>query len=179
MRTKVTLIAIMVMLLSSFMVGPVHAQSPIVNQLTDIPVTGTVDGGGVFEGTFSVKKFHVEGNQIVAVGTLTGVLQDTAKGTREVSRTIKMPVSFDGSTAQGAAVMQTAQCTILDLYLGPLDLTLLGLRVQLNQVHLQITGVDGLLGDLLCSINDLLDGGLGGVLNQIANLLNQILGILS
>ena len=178
MKTKVTLVALMVMLLSSFMVGPVRAQSPIVNQLANIPVTGTVDGGGVFEGTFSVKKFHTEGDQLVAVGTLTGVLKDTAKGTKEVSRTIKMPVSFNGATAQGITVAQAAQCTILDLYLGPLDLTLLGLRVQLNQVHLQITGVDGLLGDLLCSINNLLNGGLGGVLNQIANLLNQILNIL-
>jgi hypothetical protein len=54
----------------------------------------------------------------------------------------------------------------------------LGLRVQLNQVQLDITAIPGggLLGDLLCALSGLLSG--GGPLNQIINLLNQILGAL-
>jgi hypothetical protein len=59
----------------------------------------------------------------------------------------------------------------------------LGLIVDLNQVHLQITAQQGpgnLLGNLLCAVTGLLDntqtGGLQGVLNAITNLLNQILG---
>ena len=79
----------------------------------------------------------------------------------------------------------TATCDILDLTLGPLHLDLLGLVVDLNEVHLQITAEQGpgnLLGNLLCSVAGLLDNtggsGLNGLLQSIANLLNQILGAL-
>jgi hypothetical protein len=70
-------------------------------------------------------------------------------------------------------------CTILDLTLGPLNLNLLGLVVQLNQVHLTITAQQGpgnLLGNLLCAVANLLNG--GGPLSGIAALLNRILGAL-
>ena len=79
----------------------------------------------------------------------------------------------------------TGTCDILSLTLGPLDLNLLGLRVQLNQVVLNITAEQGpgnLLGNLLCAVAGLLDppttggGGLGGILTTIVSLLNQILG---
>jgi hypothetical protein len=64
----------------------------------------------------------------------------------------------------------TGTCDILNLTLGPLDLNLLGLRVQL-------------LGNLLCAAAGLLDsptggggGGIGNLLQSIVGLLNQILG---
>ena len=72
-----------------------------------------------------------------------------------------------------------ATCDILNLVLGPLDLNLLGLEVHLNQVILDIVGVTGagnLLGNLLCAVTGLLDG--GGPLGQIVTLLNSILAIL-
>jgi hypothetical protein len=45
-------------------------------------------------------------------------------------------------------------CPILDLVLGPLHLDLLGLIVDLNQVHLSITAdpTGGVLGSLFCSL---------------------------
>jgi hypothetical protein len=45
-------------------------------------------------------------------------------------------------------------CPILDLVLGPLHLDLLGLIVDLNQVHLTITAnpTGGVLGSLFCSL---------------------------
>ena len=70
---------------------------------------------------------------------------------------------------------------MLNLVLGPLDLNLLGLEVHLKQVVLDIvaqSGAGNLLGNLLCAVAGLLDGGLGGVLDQVAALLNQILGAL-
>ena len=82
-------------------------------------------------------------------------------------------------TSQGDLLQQA--CQILRLVLGPLDLNILGLRVQLNQVILLITAIPGggLLGDLLCAIANLLNQGpLAGVLGQIAELLNDILDIL-
>lgn len=66
---------------------------------------------------------------------------------------------------------QEEVCPILHLELGPLDLNLLGLRVQLNQVVLDVTAIPGpgnLLGNLLCAIAGLLDGlDLGGILGGL------------
>jgi len=47
-------------------------------------------------------------------------------------------------------------CSIVDLLLGPLHLDVLGLIVDLNQVHLQITAdpTEAPLGSLLCSITN-------------------------
>ena len=77
----------------------------------------------------------------------------------------------------------TATCEILHLDLGPLSLNLLGLQVNLSEVVLDISAQQGsgnLLGNLLCAVANLLNGGglLSGILGQVSNLLNQILGIL-
>jgi hypothetical protein len=75
-------------------------------------------------------------------------------------------------------------CRILDLDLGPLDLDLLGLRVQLNRVELDITAEPGpgnLLGNLLCAVTALLDGLdlagiLGDLLQQLLDALIDVIG---
>jgi len=76
----------------------------------------------------------------------------------------------------------SGSCTILTLTLGPLDLTLLGLMVHLNQVVLNITAQPGpgnLLGNLLCDVANLLNGGnLSSTLTQLVSLINQILSSL-
>jgi hypothetical protein len=54
-------------------------------------------------------------------------------------------------------------CPILDLQLGPIDLDLLGLQVETSRIHLEIWAEPGegqLLGNLLCAVAHLLDGGL-------------------
>lgn len=84
---------------------------------------------------------------------------------------------------------QAGACDILNLQLGPLDLTLLGLNVHLDDcaggpVTLAITAIPGagnLLGNLLCSLAGLLDGGaatnlIDGLLRQIAGVIGQLLG---
>jgi len=78
----------------------------------------------------------------------------------------------------------TVSCRILTLDLGPLDLNLLGLRVQLNAIHLRITAEPGsgnLLGNLLCAVAHLLDQfppPLPGQLDQIISLLNRVIDLL-
>ena len=139
-----------------------------------VPVTGT----GSTAGTFAVQRFTNSGGELVAVGTFTGTVQDATGAVASGSQQIALPVDLAQSTGT---------CEILDLVLGPLHLDLLGLVVDLNQVHLTITAEQGpgnLLGNLLCAVAGLLDGnipagGLGGLLNQIAALLNQILSIIS
>ena len=61
-----------------------------------------------------------------------------------------------------SAAQSAGACPILDLSLGPIDLTLLGLRVETSPICLEITAYDGggLLGDLLCEVANLLQGGI-------------------
>jgi hypothetical protein len=81
--------------------------------------------------------------------------------------------------------LQAATCEILSLSLGPLDLNLLGLRVELDNCNNGPVTVDitaepegGLLGSLLCGLANLLNGGnpntLIGLLQQIAALIGAL-----
>jgi hypothetical protein len=83
--------------------------------------------------------------------------------------------------------LQAAECNILHLALGPIDLNLLGLRVQLTDcaqgpVVLDITATPGggLPGDLLCGLSGLLQGNaaakIADALQAIANLISALLG---
>jgi hypothetical protein len=142
-------------------------------------VTGTftnADGTGTFSGTFTPASFSVVNGVLEATGLLKGTLTD-ANGTSlgNVSQTTTLPVSTTG--AAGSAAPAALACNILNLVLGPLNLNLLGLVVTLNEVHLNITAVPGsLLGDLLCDVANLLNG--GGALSGLATLLNEILAAL-
>jgi hypothetical protein len=139
--------------------------------------TGTVQNGtGTVTGAFAIDRVVSSGGELVALGTFTGTLTD-ATGTTSITQAAAAPIDLQQTTGS---------CEILDLVLGPLDLDLLGLVVTLDTVHLNITAEQGpgnLLGNLLCAVAGLLDGnlptgGLGGLLNQLATLLNQILSIL-
>jgi hypothetical protein len=82
-----------------------------------------------------------------------------------------------GSRMPSAAAL--GSCDVLNLVLGPLDLNLLGLKIHLNKVVLNIDATPGpgnLLGNLLCSVAGLLDGGRGGLLGRLTNLLKRIIG---
>jgi hypothetical protein len=167
-------------------------KAPAAN--VNVPVMGTVtnDAGaavGTFAGDYTIDRVKRQGQRLVAIGTVTGVVTNTATGaTQFVNRAVKIPLrATSGGPAAGGAniVAPQATCEILDLTLGPLDLDLLGLVIHLDTVHLNITAESGpgnLLGNLLCAVAGLLDpptgggGGLGGILNQIVALLNQILG---
>jgi len=135
------------------------------------PITGTADNGS-FAGTFTPSKFSAQNGNLLATGVLTGTVSDSsgaAIGT--VTRTVTMP-----------ATIAAATCQVLNLVLGPLHLDLLGLVIDLNQVHLLINAVQApgnLLGNLLCAIVHLLDGtptagGLAALLNAILALLGGL-----
>jgi len=132
-----------------------------------IPLNLT-DGLSTFVGSFDVSQFAIQQGQVVAIGTLVGQLTGAVSG--PVDQALTLPV-LNG--------LSTGDCSILNLVLGPLDLSLLGLNVFLDTVTLVITATPGggLLGDLLCSIAGLL-GGNGGALGRLRNLLNQLLGAL-
>jgi hypothetical protein len=137
-----------------------------------VPVTGTAKNGKHFKGTYTINRFVSRHGKVFAVGTLKGRLKH-----RNVTRRgVRIPAS--GLADQGAAQSSQLVCRVLTLTLGPLDLNLLGLRVQLNQVNLRITAIPGggLLGDLLCGITNLLNPpALAG--SQLAAVLNSLLAL--
>ena len=79
-------------------------------------------------------------------------------------------------------------CQVLNLTLQPITLNLLGLVVRTNLINVRIDAIPstfpggGLLGDLLCSVTNLLNpaGGLGPLTTAINNLtaaLNSLLAL--
>jgi hypothetical protein len=171
--------------------GPAAASAAFASTalLTSAPVAihGIAEDGSELTGTFELRRFQVRRGVFYAVGAVTGML-----GAAPVSvHNVRIPViGATNPTPGGPEGLQTVPtpgaCSILSLDLGPLDLNLLGLRVALDPVVLLIEAVPGagaLLGNLLCAVAGLLDGGLGGVLGgllgnlltDIANLLNGLL----
>jgi hypothetical protein len=156
-------------------IGLDAAQAKTFSKLQNIPIKER-DGDKRFRGRLSVLEFKQVGQEIVAVAKLTGTVTEDGDKKR-VSRKINVPVNIPGV----AELQAQATCEILDLVLGPIDLRLLGLRLQVNRIHIRLTAQQGggLLGDLLCQIANLLNGGnVLGQLTQIVGLLNQILGVL-
>jgi hypothetical protein len=144
-------------------VAPAAPDSAAATPSVSVPIT-SAQTGGVLDGVLNITNFAVnDAGQLVAQGVFTGT--STING---VTNTITSTVSVLISQASGS-------CTILDLTLGPLHLDLLGLVVDLNQVHLTITAQSGpgnLLGNLLCAVAHLLDSssssqGLSAVLNRL------------
>ena len=139
------------------------AQTQTTRSLT-LPVTGS-GSGGTFAGTFELQRFAVSDGAVVATGVLTGVVTTAAGVTTSIARTISLPVAVGDTT-----------CEILHLDLGPLNLDLLGLQIDLSRIVLDITaqaGAGNLLGNLLCAVANLLNDPSG-----LSQLLNRILGAL-
>jgi hypothetical protein len=139
-----------------------RAAKPGGGTLTGGDVTGTAPLGPV-TGTFTPTAFANQGGDLVAIGTFTSTAGSAVTGTQQIA----LPVNLIQGT-----------CQVLHLELGPLDLNLLGLEVHLDKVVLDITAnpAGGLLGQLLCAIANLLNG--GSPLNQLIGLLNRLLAAL-
>jgi hypothetical protein len=171
MKLRLTVLAALAVI-ASVLVLPVApaaaAPQPAAATGLTVPLTGTIGNlAGTFTGTLNVTRFAVQNGQLVAIGTVTGTLTDTLGNVIGSVTNVPVAIPVAGTTAT---------CPILHLTLGPLDLNLLGLVVHLNQVVLTIdaqSGPGNLLGNLLCAVAHLLDG--GTALNGVANLLNQVL----
>jgi hypothetical protein len=130
-------------------------------------VTGRRSGGVLGSLFCSLARARVRASRAAAAARI-----NTAIHRHGALRPIGFEVPVTAVTSQAAP-----RCNVLELILGPLHVDLLGLFVDLNRVHLTITAVPGagaLLGNLLCAVANLLNGGGGG----LAGLLNRILGAL-
>lgn len=151
-----------------------------------VPVTGTL-GTAVtptavtptVTGSFSIQRFaRTTEEAVAAVGTLTLSFTDpTSNAARTIITQVAMPLAKSGNTAtpgdtsgQPQAISPTLQasppastqaCEAPSLVLGPLDLNLLGLAVQLDKMNVDFAVVQGAgerLGTLLCQVSSLMDG---------------------
>jgi hypothetical protein len=148
--------------------APSHASAPtsqssVTNRLTGLPVSGTTSAGGTFKGVLNVKRFAVQNNRVVALGTLNGTVRNSAgKVMGTVHQAVTVPVALIDPS-----------CSILTLVIGPIHLNVLGLVVDVSQITVTITAQPGtLLGGLLCQLAG------ATTLQQIVALLNQILALL-
>ena len=119
----------------------------------------------------TVTNIVFQNGQLLASGTVNAIV----KGKSVTAPFSGVPVNITLASNQVAG----ADCPILDLHLGPITVDLLGLVVETSQICLEITAHhgEGLLGDLLCAVGNLLNGGL--TLDQILNgtgLLNPVTG---
>jgi hypothetical protein len=110
----------------------------------DLRVTGRRRGGVLGRLFCSLANARVRGAQAKAVSALNRRLRDGGE-----LRPLRLTVPVRAVAAQGAT------CEVLELILGPLDLDLLGLVVELNRVRLTITATrgGGVLGDLFCGLS--------------------------
>ena len=77
-------------------------------------------------------------------------------------------------------LQQAPSCAILSLVLGPLHLDVLGLVIDLNRVVLNIvgqTGAGNLLGNLLCALTGILDGGF--ILTRFLSVVTELLAAIN
>jgi hypothetical protein len=129
---------------------------------TTLPVTGTLADGTPFSGAISGLDTRVVDGVLMMSGTITGT------GLPAGGTTFSAPVES----------LDAVGCDVLNLDLGPLNLDLLGLVIDLSAISLDVTAVPGagnLLGNLVCAIAGLLDG---GPLTGITALLDRLLDAL-
>ena len=129
--------------------GPLHLDLlGLIVDLSPVNLNITADSNGGLLGSLfcSLASGKLKLATVKNAKKLTTAAQRSGLSTRGVGFTVP--------ARQGQAA-QPGPCQILDLVLGPLHLNLLGLIVDLNQVHLQITADPngGILGSLLCSLS--------------------------
>jgi hypothetical protein len=157
-----------------------------------LPITGTIEGGGTFNGLFALQRFASSDNGgIVAVGVISGsVLTTTGVQTflTPVSLTVGDPrassrrgwtpapslprAAWDDKVPAATIVLaQATTCDVLNLSIGTIALNVLGLVIHTDPIALAISGDSaGPLGAAICLVLN--------AVGSIVNLLNTILGLL-
>jgi len=159
--------------------APVAAGSELPSAPLNFPINVTSASQGTFNGTLHVLRFDRNAGTLVAFGVVSGTLLDENGVMTSIVRTVSLPVTATSGGTSAASAAAAPSCGILHLELGPLDLDLLGLVVHLDRVVLDLSAVPGagnLLGNLLCSVTNLLNT--PNALGSVVGLLNSILGLL-
>jgi hypothetical protein len=165
-------IACAFMLLGGTSIASAQGATPLTKA---VAVTGTAKGGKHFTGTYTIDRFVAKGGKLYSVGTLAGKLA----GKKVTKQNVRMPAAVAPASQAAQLPPIPNSCQILNLVLGPINLNLLGLSVRTNQINVRIDAIPGagnLLGNLLCSITNLLNPGTTP-LGQLAQALNALLAL--
>ena len=163
---RFALAPVIALLLVALIAPTASAQPDRSGLLTGIPVSGTLSDATNFVGTLDITGITRDGTDLLFSGE---VFDAAGESVGEFTAVVGSLLPGEGD---GPGI---GQCDILNLDLGPLFLDVLGLQVDLSEVHLDITAVRGpgnLLGNLLCAVAGLLDG--GGPLAALDRLLDRI-----
>jgi hypothetical protein len=125
-----------------------------------------------------VRRLERRLDRVVAIGTIT------PRSNPDVHIPFQKRV-IGVRTADGLFGLRTLQvaaptCAILNLVLGPLHLDVLGLVIDLNRVVLNIvgqTGAGNLLGNLLCALVGILDG--GAILARFLSVIDELIAAIN
>ena len=151
---------------------------------------GDLTAAPTVAGTFAIQRFaRTTEDAVAAFGTLTLTFTDpSTDAARTIITQVAMPLARFGETttptvpspvgtnSQAAA---TPPCETLSLVLGPIDLNLLGVGVQIDEANVDLTVVQGAgerLRGLLCEVTDLIDRTTPPA--ELVNRLNSLLDML-
>jgi hypothetical protein len=112
-----------------------------------LDITGKRTGGPLGSLFCTLARAKVASARAAAARALTARMR--SGGNRAMQLTANL-------TPQATASQASQTCQVLDLVVGPLNLDLLGLVVDLQRVHLSVTATrgQGKLGDLFCQLAD-------------------------
>ncbi|MHB8531103.1 MAG: hypothetical protein ACYDC2_00115 [Solirubrobacteraceae bacterium] len=116
----------------------VHLEKVVLN------VTGQPHGGVLGSLFCSLARAKVKAARVSALTHINSAIRRSGA---------LQPLSF-GVPVRASTSATGPTCSVLDLVLGPLNLNLLGLVVELNRVHLTVTAepAGGVLGSLFCGL---------------------------
>ena len=153
--------------------------SPICLDITAVPGSGALLGN-LLCGIANLLNGGLSQSAALAGLTPTELVTLNSGLTQLLNQAVFIPLT-------NSSALVNATCNVLSLAIGPVDLNLLGLRVELDNcsngpVTVDITAdpTGGLLGNLLCGLANLLNGGnpntLLTTLQSIAALIGALLG---
>src|SRR6266478_6920087 len=122
-----------------------------------LPLTSAA---GTFTGTFSISRFEVRDNAIVAIGVVRGSIDGAGSVlVGEVAAPVTVGAASAPTAASKAAVVQQqATCGVLHLDIGAVNLNVLGVIVATQPISIDLSGDSAApLGNLVCTIESTLN----------------------
>ena len=125
-----------------------------------------------------VRRLEKRRHRVVAIGTITP--RSNPRVHIPFQKRVIGVGTANGIFGLAALQVPAPSCAILNLVLGPLHLDVLGLVIDLNRVVLNIvgqTGAGNLLGNLLCALTGILDGGV--ILARFLSVVDELLAAIN
>jgi hypothetical protein len=192
MKSRLTALGLV---LSLLFIAPLNVEAAKEKDAAlSVPVSGTftdaAGGAGKFAGTLNITRFAAVGNQIRAVGTISGTLTDAAGNVVATGvQTVSLPVTLSGGTAAAksdakekaaAPVFRKASFTrgeepaaAAPASPASAQLSCEILRLSIGAVNLDLLGLTVSLNPVLLVISAVPGAG-----NLLGNLLCAIVGLL-